>query len=70
MHRTDVFIVSGADVEYTKKNTSTISWWMMLYWSIILNITEIKDTWKTHENINYFLNGIIQIIIHVYLFFR
>ena len=31
MDRTGLFIVSGADLEYTKKNTFTISWWMMLY---------------------------------------
>ena len=36
MYKTDLFIVSGADVKYTKKNTFTILWWMMLYWSIYI----------------------------------
>ena len=28
---TDSFIVNGADLEYTKNITLTISWWMMLF---------------------------------------
>ena len=31
MHRTDLFILSGVDVEYTKTNTFKFFWWMMLY---------------------------------------
>ena len=35
MYRTDLFIVNGADLEYTKK-TFKVSWWMMLFWSIYI----------------------------------
>ena len=79
MHRTNLFIVGGADLEYTKqKNTFTISWWMMLYWNIYIknnrNQRQMKKSiitvGKLDYQINYFLNGIIQIIIQVYLFFR
>ena len=79
MHRTDLFIVSGADVEYTKKILLQFHDEWCCIGVYILKITEIKDTWKNQTSesesqldyrIKKFLNGIIQIIIHVYLFFR
>ena len=34
MHRTALFIINGADLEYTKQIKFTMAWWMMLYGSI------------------------------------
>ena len=62
-----------------QKKTFTISWWMMLYWSIYIkndrNVRQMKNQSSKSESqldyqINYFLNGVIQIIIHVYIFFK
>ena len=43
MHRTDFFIVCGAELEYTLKKTFKNVWWMMLlYWSICIFICKFN----------------------------
>ena len=81
MHRTDLFVVNGADLEYTKKILLQFHGEQCCIGVVlcILKITEIKDRWKNQSpqwesqldyQIKYFLNGIIQIIIQVYVFSR
>ena len=47
----DIFFnVGGADLEYSKQNTLTNSWYMVLYWSIYFKITEIRYKIKKLKN--------------------
>ena len=72
MHRKDLFIVSGADLEYIKKYFK-IWWWMMLYRSKCIKKNK-KDKMKNviksarlSNKTNSWME-FIQIIIYVYLF--
>ena len=82
MRRTDLFILSGVDLEYTRKNIFTFYGECFCIRVYILKITEIKYKMKNKSsklqsarlsdktNFWNFSIACIQFIIHVYLFFR
>ena len=53
IHRTNAFIVDGADLENTRTITFKISWWTILFWSIYIKKQQkLKSKFRKFINLN------------------